>query len=486
MSGDIDDGAVTFVWDVFFAAVMFGLAGRGNERAKDIAYANVITTVFSRTVTGMVPNYRTGDDGMTATYDRTEPMVGSWSLQILHDVFGDGWVAELLFPALLGWNDWVHERRSAEGSLALKELGGKTALVSLGSDATVPAGLNTPHTLAACRYESGLDNSPQYDGKDSDSHEQFGAGPVQFNASTSHMELYDVAFTVYHALDSQALLALSSAADASAADVAKLKARAAATETALHRDLFDAGTGQYANRLYNGTFYKRWAPTIFAPMLLNSTPASRIPKMAEMMGDSSTFCVSASPGKVQHEDVGEDAVVNVTILWRMQADTVGYMAPGQSITCASEACLQSTLLDVAEFGGIEAIVDEVESTGAPLPLQIYRATSGSGGDQVLSTKSPGIGYVIANASAAPEGWCAPAATKIYAQPLMLWYSNTTLDHRTCGGTADCADVQMDKIGYEKVNNGAPLCFAKSAVDVGSIPCRYVYIYHVCLFVCVCV
>ena len=94
----------------------------------------------------------------------------------------------------------------------------------------------------------------------------------------------------------------------------------AATETALHRDLFDSSTGLYANRLYadcrrlsyqdcrmfcyeschishqvqgplkhrtrditcfpslfryNGSFYRRWAPTVFSPMLLNSTRARR-------------------------------------------------------------------------------------------------------------------------------------------------------------------------------------------------------------------
>ena len=87
------------MWDVFFAAVMLGLAGPGHARARDIAYANVITTVYSRTTTGMVPNYRNGQGGATCTYDRTEPMVGSWSLQILHSVFADDWIVELVRDA---------------------------------------------------------------------------------------------------------------------------------------------------------------------------------------------------------------------------------------------------------------------------------------------------------------------------------------------------------------------------------------------------
>ena len=70
---------------------MLGLAGPGHERARDIAYANVITTVYSRTTTGMVPNYRNGQGGATCTYDRTEPMVGSWSLQRRRE---RGWLRE--------------------------------------------------------------------------------------------------------------------------------------------------------------------------------------------------------------------------------------------------------------------------------------------------------------------------------------------------------------------------------------------------------
>jgi hypothetical protein len=336
-----DDGATTFVWDVFFAAVMFGLAGPGHDRARDIAYANVITTVYSRTVTGMVPNYRSGDGGVVCTYDRTEPMVGTWSLQILHSVYGDVWIVQLLFPPLLGWNDWVHRRRSAEGSLGVGMAGGQTALVSLGSDATNPPGLNTPHTVAAARYESGLDNSPQYDGNDGPGgHEGFGVGPVRFNGSTSHMELYDVAFTAYHALDGQALVALSKVSGFNdTRRLIDLRTRARATEIALHRDLFDATTGQYANRLYNGTFYHRWAPTIFSPMLLNSTPTERIDSMLGMMGDPNTFCVQARP-ETTHEGANGELQ---SFLWRSSAPGGGYMRAGQSTTCASLACLQSTV-----------------------------------------------------------------------------------------------------------------------------------------------
>ena len=467
---DTDDNeANTFVWDVFFAAVMFALGGPGGSPvARDLAYANIITTVYSRTVTGMVPNYRTFDTDsggqfhVSCTYDRTEPMVGSWSLEIVHSVFGDSWVVELLFAPLFGWNQWVWDRRTAEGSLGIGNPDGKTALISLGSDGPplVPDGLNTPHTLSAARYESGLDNSPQYDGP-LHGNEGYGLGPLKFNASTFHMELYDVAFTAYHARDGRALLSLADAAGvARGPEVAALRARVAATEAALHRDLYDPSDGQYSNKLYNGTFYKRWAPTVFTPMLLNSTSADRIAGMAEMMGDPATFCVADDPA---------DGGSTPTYMWRMGAASDGFLNAGQSITCASSACLQSTVLGVADFVGIEAIVDTDPTAAATVALRRYQ--SSPAGDLCLSTESPGPGYGLVNASEPAEGWCAPgpAASGDHTVPVVLWYSRKLDDHRTCGGGASCTTAKMKAAGYTEVKT---LCFGRTAGSPAGLPCRY--------------
>ena len=109
------------------------------------------------------------------------------------------------------------------------------------------------------------------------------------------MELYDVAFTAYHARDGHALLQMSAIAGANSSTVSALRTRVLATETVLHRDLFDNSSGVYANRLYNGSFYRRWAPTVFSPMLLNSTDAEldtgRVEAMMALMGDPAVFCV---------------------------------------------------------------------------------------------------------------------------------------------------------------------------------------------------
>lgn len=100
----------------------------------------------------MVPNYRTGK---VATYDRTEPMLGSWTVQILTDIFPQSWLVDLVTPVLLKWNTWLWRQRRAEGilgqqnsdiagqkllTLEPQDKSGQSNLICLGSDATVPPG----------------------------------------------------------------------------------------------------------------------------------------------------------------------------------------------------------------------------------------------------------------------------------------------------------------------------------------------------------
>ena len=89
---------------------------------------------------------------------RSEPQLGSWSLALIHDRLGDSWIVDLLLEPLIAWNNWTWAERRAPALDSDAAADG--VLLSLGSSATNPAGLNTPHTLAAARYESGLDNSP--------------------------------------------------------------------------------------------------------------------------------------------------------------------------------------------------------------------------------------------------------------------------------------------------------------------------------------
>ena len=116
------------------------------------------------------------------------------------------------------------------------------------------------------------------------------------------------------------------------------------------------------------------------------------------------------------------------------------------------------VLGVADFGGIEALIDVRRSAAASVPLYVYSDGSPFP-DRCLAPSPPGAAYALANASAPPEGWCAPAATGAYTQPLVLWYAQAADDHRTCGGTAGCAAAAMEGAGY---NSMGTLCYARAA------------------------
>ena len=119
--------------------------------------------------------------GTHLSYDRTEPQIGAFVALQIFNKWGDGWVIDAIFDALLSWNNWVWNHRRGEGVLAGPD--GHADLVVLGSDPNAaPGGVDGgSNTLQAARYESGLDNSPMYDGNDGNGP----FGPVTFDNETT-------------------------------------------------------------------------------------------------------------------------------------------------------------------------------------------------------------------------------------------------------------------------------------------------------------
>jgi hypothetical protein len=164
---------------------------------KDLAYTNLIQITLSRGFEGNVPNAVSGYIG---SWDRTEPPLGARVLLRIFRKWREPWLVELLFPALLAANEWHWRARRGEGALA--------DLLVLGSD-PVDGGDRSANTLQGAIYESGLDNSPMYDGNDACDE---AAGPVCFDAKgTHHMNLYDVGMTGLFLSDTQALIELATA-----------------------------------------------------------------------------------------------------------------------------------------------------------------------------------------------------------------------------------------------------------------------------------
>ena len=447
------DDIGTFVWDVYFAAVMM-TTDSTDARARDLACMNVITTTLSRTMSGMVPNYISGQSG---TYDRTEPAVGAWAVRVLRDRYSGAalavdWLPELLLDALAAWNDWFHAARRNVGVLAALGADGLADAISLGSDDTSPPGLNTPHTLAAARYESGLDNSPQYDGDDGQC-----SGPTcpcTFNASNSLMNLYDVAFTTYHIVDADAIVDLAGPLNRSDV-VPRMRERAQRAAAALNSAMYAPALGHggtYANALLNGTFVPRWAPTVFSPMIAGIVPRERVDAMMALLGDPEYFCVN----ETHHGSGGPSSTILLT-----------FGAPGAATTasCVSDACIiDAVLTNYGASPGLEGIVLSAAAGPSPTfaePLNLYLAPS-YGGASALATAALAP-TDPAFSPARLEGYCAASASEATPVPLTLW-SLPQEALPVAAPTDICSPMKgTDYVGYDLEN--------KTTANVGAC-CAY--------------
>eukprot|EP00937_MAST-01D_sp_MAST-1D-sp2_P003752 g3752.t1 len=263
---------VVFDWDNIFGAYQLSLD------APALAYSQLVAVIKTKTANGMVPNFW---QPRQISYDRTEPPVGAKVLQEMYGRHADGWVVELLFDDLVDWTQWFLRRRRV----------GASALVVLGSD-TVAQTSDTP-SMQAARYESGLDNSPMYDG-------DFFA--MNASTGTGYMQLWDVGMSSMLAMELRALANLSLAAlsPPRPAVHARLSAQLAELSAAVRDQLWDAELGAFVNKFTtNGTFYRRVSPTSFYPLLAGIATDEQAATMAtRWLLNASRFCLA--PGGDPH------------------------------------------------------------------------------------------------------------------------------------------------------------------------------------------
>jgi len=236
-------GYVLFDWDTFFASTMASVGDR------DLAYADTIETLREATTEGFVPNYARG--GNWKSFDRSEPPVGSITVLGLYQKYGDVWFLNDTFPALLRWNRWWDQHRSVDGYMAW------------GSDGQNPPGNlddNSIGTLKGAVLESGLDNSPMYDG-------------ASYDPRTHLMQMADVGLMSLYIADCDALATVADALHRSA-EATELRARRRQYGAKL-QSLWSPEAGIFLNKdLSTGRFGTRLSPTNFYPMLARAaTPA---------------------------------------------------------------------------------------------------------------------------------------------------------------------------------------------------------------------
>lgn len=270
-------GYVLFDWDTFFAATMASLGSR------DLAYANALEVLNEETPAGFVPNFARA--GGWKSWDRSEPPVGAVTVLGLFRRFHDRWLLEDSYDRLLKWNRWWPANRSVGDYLVW------------GSDAAQPP-INpddpSAGTLQGAKYESGLDNSPMYDGAGFDGH---------------HMQLADVGLMSLYIADCDALADIARELGRTR-DAADLRARASRYRGGL-ATLWDPVTHIYRNKdLRTGKLSEHLSPTNLYPLLVTAPPSAAADQMirdhllnpAEFWGDRVIPSIARSDPTFKDQD----------------------------------------------------------------------------------------------------------------------------------------------------------------------------------------
>jgi len=239
--------------DNILVAYMMGVQGE-----KDLAYASLIQVIRSKTAKGFIPNFSAGG---AKSQDRTEPPLAAKVMLYLVDRFGDRWIIDYLWDDLAIQLDWFWSERRLDD------------FIVLGSDPVSYPNSHSTNSMQGARFESGLDNSPMYDG-------DFFEGNL--------MQLYDVGMTSLVLQECESLIELASMTDRNTND---LKKRARILRQSL-RKLWDADDGIYTNMFVNGTFYKRRSPTSIYPLLSKVPTDDQVEFMVEhWLTNSTRFCI---------------------------------------------------------------------------------------------------------------------------------------------------------------------------------------------------
>jgi hypothetical protein len=226
-------GYVLFDWDTYFASFMYSLYNR------DLAFANAVEVTKGITKRGFIPNcasaYHIQSD------DRSQPPVGSLIVMEIYKRYPERWFLAEVYDELLRWNRWWPAARDHGG------------LLSWGSDDVPQLVDGTVHNFQAALYESGLDNSPMYDG-------------VPFNPQTNLLEISDVGLNALYVADCRALEEMAGILGREV-DRRELRGRGDRYAAALGT-LWDEQSGMYLNRRTDtGEASSRLSPTNFYPLI---------------------------------------------------------------------------------------------------------------------------------------------------------------------------------------------------------------------------
>ena len=276
-------GYILFGWDNFFMAYASALFSR------DLAYANFIEHMRSLTPDGFIPNVEEANGNVS--WDRSQPPVGALMLKEIFKRYGDRWLLEASFDDLLAWNRWWFRKR----------LNGEP--LGWGSDAAPnPFHDANAHTVVAAIWESGMDDSPMYEG-------------VPFNPQKSMLEMQDVGLNGLYIADCRALAEIADVVRRPQ-EARELRSRADHFSAEIEA-LWDPPTGLYLNRRTDsGAKSGRISPTMFYPLVGRVPDPRRAANMvrghllnpAEFGGDYMLPSIARSDPSFPHQSYWKGAV----------------------------------------------------------------------------------------------------------------------------------------------------------------------------------
>ena len=141
--------------------------------------------IKSKTAQGFIGNFAAAGQ---KSLDRTEPMIGAKVVLELYRKYGDKWIVDLLLNDLIDWHDWF----------ATYRILAPAGLICLGSNPVPGDSYWAPNTLNSAKLESGLDNSPMWDGS-------------AFNATSHQMQLYELSQSSFYVAEASHLIELAAA-----------------------------------------------------------------------------------------------------------------------------------------------------------------------------------------------------------------------------------------------------------------------------------
>ena len=230
-------GYVLFCWDNFFAAFMHSM------ESKELAFNEAIQMCREVDDLGFVPNFSSLNN--LKSRDRSQPPVGSMMVREIYRRYPEKWFLEEIFDRLLTWNRWWVENRDQDGYLCW----GSNPFEPVFNDVREM----TQNEFKAASNESGLDNTPMYDG-------------VPFDTTTHMLQIADVGLMGMYIGDCEALADMASILGRMD-EVKELKERAEKYRASL-KTLWDDEFGLFLNkRLDTGEMSRRISPTNFYALI---------------------------------------------------------------------------------------------------------------------------------------------------------------------------------------------------------------------------